>query len=217
MINKKIYSAAIGTALVLASAFVFTAFAEEGHDDDTPSMKQSSQIKPLENLLKRIEKFEAKDFSFNTKQLETNVPATMTINGRGEARITNGKVTAVSGDVVTVETWKLVFSVHKMPETKVYAGSRKEITFEQIAVGDMVNVLGKLDDAKPGFIHAQVVHDRTQIGKVNEEERKRIQVLIDELLKRLNTLRGELHNTTSPSPSVSPLHSPSPSPSQSPS
>jgi len=223
MMNKKIYSAAIGTALVLTSVFAITAFAEQENqgNHDTSSMKRST-IKPLENLLKRIEKFEAKDFSFNTQQLETNVPSTMTINGHGETRITNGKITAVSGDIVTVEVWKLAFSVHKMPETKVFAGNKKELTFEQITVGDMVSVLGQLDDTKPAFIHAQAVHDRTQAGKANEGERGRLQALIDELVKRLHALSDNPTSSVSPSPWLSPspsssaLPSPSPSASSSP-
>ena len=206
---KKFYIAATTVVLAASLAFGAVVFAEETRDTRMEKMEGKSMVKPLENILKRIEKFETKDFSFEGK-LEREAPATITINPHGQTRITNGKVTAISGDIVTVEIWKLSFSVHKMPETKVIAGGKNEITFEQIAIGDMMNVLGKLDDSKIAFIHAEVIHDRTRLGKANEEERSRIQSLINDLIQRLNALRGRGQSPLV-SPSGSPLPSSSPS------
>lgn len=226
MINKKTYIAVVGTALAFTSAFALTVFAEEmtGKSDELKMKRKSMEVEKRvmhtgESLLDRLEKFETKDFIFAKDSFERGAPATLTINPHGKVRMTGGAVTGVSGDIVTVEIWKLSFSVHKMPETKVFAGGKKELTFEQIAVGDKIDVLGQLDDTKASFIHAGSVHDRTQLGKANDEERSRIQALINELLKRLNALsdnRGRSHPLlASPSPSSSPNSSSSPLPSPS--
>lgn len=218
MINKKVYIAAVGAALAFVSAFSFSVFADEMSEKSMEKVEKKG-MRFVENLLDRLEKFDGKEFTFSKESLERGAPATLTINPRGHARITGGTVTAVASDIVTVDIWKIAFSVHKMPDTKVFAGGKKELTFEQIAVGDRVDVVGQLDETKSAFIHAKSIHDRTQIGKINEDERSRIQKLIDELLKRLRELRGEPSHTTSPSPSPSssPTSSPSPSPGVSPS
>lgn len=215
MISKKIYIAVVGTALAVTSALAFSVFADEMRGKSM----EKKQMHVAENLLNRLEKFDEKEFTFSKESFERGAPATLTINPRGHARITGGTVTAVASDIVTVDIWKIAFSVHKMPDTKVFAGGKRELTFEQIAVGDRVDVVGQLDEMKSGFIHAKSVHDRTQISRTNEDERGRLQKLIDELLKRLRELRGELPPLTSPSPSLSPspTSSPSPSPSVSPS
>ena len=217
---KKFYIAATTVALAASLAFGAAVFAEDARDMRMEKSEGKSMMHPLENLLKKIEKFDAKDFSLEGKQ-ERDLPSTLTINPHGNTRITSGKVTAVSGDIITVTIWKLNFSVHKMPDTKVFASSNKELTFEQIAVGDIVDMLGNLDDTQTAFIHAQTIHDRTQMGKAREEERSRIQALINDLIRRLNDLLAKQGRpplpTPSSSPSASPSATPGPSPSASPS
>ena len=218
MMHKKLY-AAVGAALACTSVFAMTVFAEDSHMEkrmDERKETKGSMMKPLENMLKKLEQIDTKEFSFSTEHPEKDTPSTMTLNPHGEIRLTNGKVTAVSGDIITVEVWKLSFSVHNMPDTKVLAGSKREITFAQIAVGDMVGVLGQLDIDKVAFIHAQIIHDRTQVNRANtDQERSRIQSLINDLIKRLNALGGRGQSPLV-SPSGSPLPSSSPSPSTTP-
>ena len=224
MINKKIYTVIGGTAFAIASVFAVTVFADDIKMEGKMERKiEKKTTRSGENLLDRLEKFEAKDFTFPQVSFERGATATLTINPRGHVRMTSTTVTAVSGDIVTVEIWKIAFSVHRMADTKVFAGNKKELTFEQIAVSDKVDVLGQLDDAKPLFVHAQSVHDRTQIGKANDEERNKLQALINELTERLRNLskdRDKPHSSIRPSPSssLSPSSSPpsSPSPSISP-
>ncbi len=220
MKHKQLYIAAISTAFVLTSVFTLTALAENRGD----SMGKSP-IKSIENMLKKLEQIDSNDFSFNTEDVQKNVPSTMTINPQGNIRITNGKVTAVSGDAISVEIWKLNFSVQKMPDTRVLANRKQELTFAQIAVGDMVGVLGQIDTTTSGLIHAQIIHDRSRNPAVNEAEKGRLQSLITELIQKLNAIlrsRGQAPLPTpsvsvSPSPSLTPSSSPSPSASASPS
>ena len=219
MKNKKIYAVAVGAALAFTSAFAISVFAERGETErkgeENRQTEGKSMIRPLENLLKKIEKFDTKEFSLEGKS-DREPPSTLTINPQGNARITNGKVTAVSGDIITVAIWKLNFSVHKMPDTKVAASANQELTFEQIVAGDTVDVLGRLDDAQAAFIHAQVIHDRTQMGRAKEQEKGRLQTLINDLIRRLNELLAKQGKPPLPTPSPSPSGSPSPSPSASP-
>ena len=113
MMNKKIYVAVMGAALAFISISALSVFAEEMRGK---SMEKKS-MHAVENLLDRLEKFEAKEFTFPKESFERGAPATLAINPRGHTRITGGTVTGVSSDIVTVEIWKLAFSVHKMPET----------------------------------------------------------------------------------------------------
>ncbi len=231
--HKKIIVSAGAIALVYSLAFGITVFAEDQHGDVRMEKNETkSMMHPLQNLLQKIEKFDAKEFSIEGKPVR-EVPSTVTINPHGNTRLTNGKVIAVSGDIVTVEIWKLNFSVHKMPETRVFASNDKEFVFSDIAVGDMVDVMGQLDTTTPAFLHAQAIHDRTKTIKAQQEESGRLQGLINELIRKLNDLLAKagkqqlptptpLFNTTpspsaTPSPSQSALPSPSSSPSQSPS
>lgn len=238
MKNKKFYAAAAGAALAFTSAFAIAAFAQDNGHNSLGNIKSSqemqtkgdmemkhSPIQPLENMLKKLQQIDTKDFSFTTKQLE-NAPSTMTINPKGEIRITNGKVTAVSSDMIMVQIWMLNFTVHGM-SAHVLAGDKHEFTFAQIAVGDMVDVLGQLDTATAGLINAQVIHDRTARNQQGPEERSRLQSVINELIQRLNailTSRGQAPLPTpsfsaSPTPSATPSPSliPSPTPSATPS
>lgn len=216
--SKKIIISAATAALALSFAFGFTAFAEDIHGNTRIEKGNTkSMMHPLENLLQKIEKFETKDFSIEGRPVQ-KVPSTFTINPQGNTRITNGKVTAVSGDIVTVEIWKLNFSIHNMPDTKVLASSNQDMTFSQIAVGDVVDVLGRLDTDKTAFVHAQIIHDRTQAIKAHQEETGRLQGMINELIQKLNTLllKAGRQPLSTPSPTASPSPSSSPSPSPSP-
>lgn len=220
--SKKITISAAATALALSLAFGLTAFAEDTHHEDMRTEKgnMKSIMQPLQNMLNKIEKFDTREFSIENKPVH-DVPSTLTVNPQGNTRITNGKVTAMSGDIITVEIWRLSFSVHKMPDTKVFASNSREMTFDQIAVGDMVDVLGQMDTATVAFIHAQGIHDRTQSIRVQQEQTGRLQAMINELIQKLNTLllkAGKpLLPTQSPTASPSSLPSSSPSPSPSPS
>lgn len=231
MINKKMYAvAAISAVLAFSSVFAITVFAENdsnnrdnnNHESGSMSGEKKSSIQPLESMLKKLENIDTKEFSFSSTQKE--VPATITVNAHGGIRITNGKVTAVSGDIVTVEIWRLSFSIHKMADSKVTAQGR-QITFGDIVTGDMVDVLGQLDTATSAFIHAQIISDRTHANAVNDQERTRLQSLIMELIKKLNAMLASHGQAPLVTPSLSPVsppletpipsHSASPSPSAS--
>jgi len=214
MINKKIIFAAAAASLAFTSAFALTAFAQDSMmRKDSMMNLGKGPIKAVEHALDRLEKFETGDFQ---RPLE-NAPSTLAVNPRGETKITNGKVTAVNGDIVSVEIWKMSFSVHKMPDTKVFAGRAKEFSWDQIKVGDIVDVLGKLDTAQSMFIHAQVVHDRSQLMQARDEETSRLRQLINDLVKRLNEILVRQGRQPLPTPSPSASASPSPSASASPS
>jgi len=212
-------AAAVGAVLAFTSAFAITVFAENNDNngnnaDNHMSAEKKLPIQPLESMLKKLQNIDTKEFSFSPTQKE--IPVTMTINPHGDIRITNAKVTAVSGDIITVDIWKLSFSIHKMPDTKV-ATQGRQITFGDIAVGDMVDVLGKLDTATPAFVHAQVINDRTRTNAVSDQEKTRMQNLIMELIKKLNEILTSRGQAPLPTPSLSPSasHSATPTPSQS--
>lgn len=144
---------------------------------------------------------------------------TLSISGEGIVRITAGKITAVQPDRVTVEAWKIAFSVHRMPDTKVFA-DRVELTFADMQVGDTVDVLGELDATEPLLVHADIVNNRTRT-RAYEEEAARLRNRLNELILRVidifrKTGRPLPAGLPSPLPAASPVMSPSPAPTLSP-
>ena len=214
MLNKKIVLTVAASVFAFTSAFAITAFAEQGemHAEMKGEMGHS-MIQPLESMLKKLEQLDTKEFNFTAKQLEAT-PKTMTINPQGQIRITNGKVTAISSDTITVQIWMMNFTVHNM-SARVVAGEKQDFAFNQIAVGDMVEVLGQLDTVTPAYVHASLIRDRTAHIRPNTEEQSRLQALITELIKRLNAILISRGQNPLPTPSFSPTPSATPSPSAS--
>lgn len=150
--------------------------------------------------------------------VQAGVPATLAIGADGTLRITGGKITEIAGDRITVEVWKIAFSVHRMPDTKVFA-DRIELTFADMQVGDTVDVLGKLDAAEPLLVHAEVVNDRAQIRAAESARlRERLNTLILRVMDIFKRMGKPLPpGLPSPLPAASaPASSPSPTPGSSP-
>lgn len=176
-------------------------------------------IKALEQAIEHLEKFGEKEFKFENRVIEAGAaPASLMINPGGKVRLTNAKATAVSGDIVTVEIWKIAFSVLKMPDTKVFAGKAKDLAFGDIKVGDSIDVLGQLDPERAAFIRAELIHNRTQVVQVRDGEVERLRGLIENLIRRLQEILARQGRSLPPgfSPLPSPTASPTPTPAPTP-
>lgn len=182
---------------VLFFAFTLAAIvsvsAKEGD-----GKKMSQVAKQVEKAIKKLEKVGDRiDFSeqeFNAGK----VPETLNIGPKGRARITAGKVTAIASSTFTAMVWKMNFTVHKMPETKVVARGGGHTTFENIKVGDVVDAEGALDSDTAMLIHAGVVHNRSALSDTRQGEASRLQAIVSELIEKLNKLLKD--RTTLPSP-----------------
>ena len=137
-------------------------------------------------------------------------PPRLTINPNGEAKIYSGKVTSTSTDIITVEIWKLSFSVHKMVDTKV-KGGKAELQFGEIQINDIVDVMGRVDETQAAFVHASTIHDRTQVKRQYDQEIAHVRKQIDELTARLNALLARAQTPT-PTPAPAPVPTPAPTP-----
>lgn len=193
---------------VFAFAAIVSVSAKEGDDK-----KMSQAAKQVEKAIKKLEKIGDRiDFSeqeFNAGK----VPETLNVGPKGRARITAGKVTATASSTFTAMVWKMNFTVHKMPETKVVARGGGHTAFENIKVGDVVDAEGALDSDTPMFIHAGVVHNRSALSDTRQSEASRLQAVVSELMEKLNKLLKD--RSTSPSPTPPPPPTPSPTPSSS--
>lgn len=217
--KKLRYLLVLVAALALVAAFSVLA---RGTDDDDRGGLGVGPVKAFEKAFERLGKIEDRDFEFDKNAFERGAPATLTINPHGAIRMTNAKVTAVAEDRVTVEIWKLSFVIHKMPDTQVFAGRVKDLTFSDITVGDALDVLGELDATSAAFVHARVVHDRSQIVRARDEEVTRLRQVLNELINRLIEILNRTgqpipSGLPSPVPTASPTPSPAPSPSPTPS
>ena len=191
-------------AVLIGAAFVagLTLALAVGVMADDDKGNAHPILKGIEKALDRLEKFEER--KFKVEEFERgSVPQTLSINPQGNIRITRGTVTsaATSSDTVTVEAWKLAFTVHKMPDTKVVGGRRDEISFGDIKGGDIVSVVGRLDPTTAAFVHSEVIHDHTQVIRGRDEEVSKLRAKINELIERLNELLrrvGQPPATTTP-------------------
>jgi len=195
-----------GAAFIMGFTLAFAVGVAARNDDDEGIARPV--IKGIEKALERLEKFEER--KFKTDEFERgSVPQTISINPQGQIRITRGTVTAAatSSDTITVEAWKLSFTVHKMPDTKVAGGKKDEISFGDIKVGDIVSVVGRLDANTAAFVHAEVIHNHTQVIRGRDEEVSKLRAKINELIERLNELLrkvGQSPVSTSTATSTSP-------------
>lgn len=185
----------------LAFTFALTVMAEE-HAGNGSMPSGRPVVKAIEKALERLEKFEERKLKIEEFERGA-VPQTLSVNPQGQIRITRGTVTsaATSSDTVTVEVWKLTFTVHKMPDTKVAGGRQDEISFGDIKVGDIISVVGRLDGIQTAFIHAEVIHNHTQVIRTRDEEILKLRAKINELIERLNKLLqsiGQSPATTTP-------------------
>jgi len=190
------------TILVAVFTLVFAVGVRAREEDNNHEKEARPVIKGIEKALERLEKFEEKKLK-GEEFLQGVVPQTLSVNPHGQIRITRGTVTAVatSSDTITVEVWKLAFTVHKMPDTKVAGGQKEEISFGDIKVGDVVSVVGRLDANTAAFVHAEVIHDHMQAIRTRDEEISRLRAKINELLERLNEL---LRRVASPAATSTP-------------
>jgi hypothetical protein len=101
-----------------------------------------------------------------------------------------------------VSIWSLNFTVHNMPETKVLAKGKNEIKFDEIKVNDIIDVNGLLASDQQAFIHADIIHDRSQVtAGHNDKEIGRLREQLREIMERLNKLlnkKGDASPLASP-------------------
>src|SRR3989344_7991213 len=177
--------------LVLVLALL-TGAAITKANENNEGQSQSSISNVVEKFLKKVERLDIDEDEFKRGV----VPMSLVINPQGEARITRGVVKAVSGDIVTVEVWKLNFSLHKMPDTKIFGfGLEKkgsEMKWEDIKINDVVDVRGQMDNEKPAFLHAGVVHERVAIEAQLRDRVQQLRDKINELIKKLNEILGRI-------------------------
>lgn len=204
MNRKNIVSIGLSLLLVAGSVAVVAA------NDDNEQQEAGgfghgigNIVKPFERAIDRLEKFGENGFGFRKDLFEHGAaPATLMIGPEGQARITRANVADVSGDVMKIEIWKLIFSVHNMPDTKVLGGGGGTMQFSDVKAGDVVNVLGKLDADQAAFIHAEVIHDFTQLARERDAHIAELQAKINELIKRLQDLLSNIGAGTSTPPIV---------------
>lgn len=198
--KKTFYSIITFAIFMLAVTAAFSVSADEKSNG-----KSKGVVKTIEKAIDKLTKWEEKDFKFNEQDFNKgNVPETLNIGPKGHARITAGKVSAVGNGTVVVSVWKMSFTVHKMPETKVLARGGGNSTFESIKMGDVVDVNGVLDGDKVMFIHAEVIHNRSTVSAEREEQISKLRAQIQEMIERLNKLLGKTTPPATP-PSSSEL------------
>lgn len=187
----------VAPLLAIVAAFIaVSVYAENDNMHDN----RKGPTKAIEKAIERLEKFSDRDFGITeNEEALGNTPETLAVGPRGQVRITAGKVTAVASSTVTVMVWKMSFTVHKMPDTNVVARGSGNFKFEDIKVGDVVDVKGVLDETTAMFIHAKQVRDRSAGITQHEDQISRMRAQIQELIERLNKLLGK---TTPPPPSV---------------
>jgi hypothetical protein len=167
----------------------------------------------LERAIERLEKLEG--LEFEGQDFEAGrIPPTLMVNPQGKIRVTNARVTAVAPDRITVEVWRLSFVAHRTAETKVFASRRAEFAFGDIAVGDTVAILGRLDAEQTALIHAEVIHNFAQVLREREQEVARIRSLIEDLIRRLQEVLARqgrpLPPGIMPTPELTPTPTPTP-------
>lgn len=168
---------------VAGFAMAFAAFAQ-----DVPRPGRGP-AQALERALERLEKVENLEFD-QDKFTAGAVPATLAVNPQGNIRITGGRVTAVADTELTVESWRLSFLVRQTAETKVFAGRAAELGFGDIAVGNTVDIFGRLDAGHSALIHAEVIHNRTRVIEERGREIDRLRSVLEDLIRRLQEILG---------------------------
>ena len=129
-------------------------------------------------------------------------PLSMSIGPQGQARITNGNVTAVSGNTLTVSVFGISLSVDisnaniigamalpPIPSTATSSATSTGATpsTTSINVGDKVVVQGAIDSTT-GVIKANTVRDLSAQVQSNSDITNRI----NQLLQMINQLRARL-------------------------
>lgn len=187
----------IGLSMLLVAGMVAVAVAHDNEDQrqGVGGLEDGigNIVKPFEQAIDRLEKFGENGFGFQKDLLKNGAaPATLMIGAEGQVRITRANVTDVSGDTIKVEIWKLVFSVYQTSDMKVLGGGGETIQFSDVKVGDVVTVLGKLDANQAAFVHAEIIHDVTQLARERDAHIAELQAKINELIKRLQVLLSKV-------------------------
>ncbi len=129
-------------------------------------------------------------------------PLSMSIGPQGQARITNGSVTAVNGNMLTVSVFGVNFSVDSsnanivgatalppIPNTATSSATSTGTTSSttSINVGDKVVVQGTIDSST-GIIKANTIRNLSAQVQSNSDIANRI----NQLLQMINQLRAQL-------------------------
>jgi hypothetical protein len=184
-------------AIIISSSALVSA--EENNSNF--GQKPQNLIAPgLKNKLEKVESEVRKRLENNNPERET--PVSVNIGPEGQARITNGNVTSVNGNLITVNVFGINFSVD-ISNAKVFGalgpslnsnsqnssstetGSQTSTT--TVNVGDRVSLNGKVDSST-GVIKAEVVHNLSAKIQSNRE----IVNKINELLEMINRLKAQL-------------------------
>lgn len=216
MKNNK-FSAHLIPFFVLVAIFVFVAgfgFASaknillaENDENDSESSAVSKGLTTAPGIMKKVEGDVEEKLNEAFRKVQESspeaTPLSVSIGPQGQARITNGSVMVVNGNMLMVSAFGINFSVDSsnakitgvvplppLPSTATSSPTSTTTAISAvtvISVGDRVVVQGTVDSSS-GIIKASVIRDLS----AQVQSKSHIVNRINQLLEMINQLRAKL-------------------------
>jgi hypothetical protein len=195
---KKIFLIAFLGILIFGSGLAFA-----GQGLKLKAFKPAEVFEKLKNWDKEIKVPEMPEIE------KGSAPKSLTISASGNVKITDAEVVSVGDETFTVKVWGISLKINTDSETKFLVGKLRDWSFEEIKVGDKVDVLGEISE-ESGETLARLVNAKVSFPRIQNEEVARLRSIIEGLIRQLQEALRKVGRQLPPE--ISPLPEVSPSP-----